>query len=72
MYIAYYCKRCGTEFIIPTEHVKRMEEEGRYIACPFGHKDLAKLDKYDSILECMKHDSHTRENRRIKQRGWGG
>ena len=34
-------------------------------------KKLLEDQKDISIIDCMKHDSHKRVNRRIKQRGWG-
>lgn len=71
MYQAFKCKKCGTEMIIPTYQLKNMEEKGRYIACPFGHQHLEKLDRYDSLKECMKQDSYSKENGKVKQRGWG-
>lgn len=54
-YIAYYCTKCKTEFILLTDQVKEMEGKGKYISCPFGHRDcLQKLDKYDGLKECFK------------------
>lgn len=68
MYIAYRCKRCGVVFIIPTEDVKRMEKQKRYITCPFGHKEISILNKYDDLIKCME-DQHIykRERGAIKQ-----
>lgn len=54
MYIAYYCSKCRTEFILLTDQVEIMEKAGRYVACPFGHRHyLSKLDRYDGLKECM-------------------
>ena len=53
MYVAYKCLVCKTEFIIPSEHVIRMELAGKYIACNFGHKNIKKIDKYADLKECM-------------------
>lgn len=71
MYVSYICKRCGTEMIIPAYQLKAMEDKDRYISCPFGHRDLELTDRYDSLKECMQHDSYKRDNGKVKQRGWG-
>ena len=71
MYIAYKCKKCGLEMIVPTYQIKELEDKGRYIACMFGHKHLEAIDRYDSLQECMQHDSYIKDNGKVKQRGWG-
>ena len=70
MYIAYICDKCNTVFIMPTEHLNKRELEGRYLACPYGHKDLKVLDKYDTPLECMQHDKYKKVSGTVKQIGW--
>lgn len=30
-----------------------MEKEGRYIGCPFGHKHIVLLNRYDDLKKCM-------------------
>lgn len=68
MYIAYRCKRCGVTLIIPTEDVERMESQGRYIACPFGHTSIKKDKKYDDLKECMeKRNIYKREKGSVRQ-----
>ncbi len=68
-YIIYRCKICGCEFILPKQYVKFNEGKGNYIACPYrGHKKITVVGAYDSVKECMQHDSFKRENRRIKQK----
>lgn len=67
MYMAYKCLKCGTVFMIPTEDIRRMEILGRYIACPFGHKSIKKLDKYDDLKECMDNHVYVRDKRRMRQ-----
>lgn len=70
MYTAYRCLKCNTTTIIPTEDIKRMESEGRYISCPFGHKHIVKLDQYADIKECMDHDTYKKEHGVTKQIRW--
>lgn len=70
MYQMFKCKKCGTEMIIPTYQLNAMEDTGRYIACPFGHQHLEIIDRYDSLKECMQHDSYKKEGGKVKQRGW--
>lgn len=54
MYVAYYCSKCRTEFVLLVEQVKEMEDKGRYVACPFGHKNsLLKLNKHDGLRDCF-------------------
>lgn len=67
MYKAYRCKKCGVVFAIPTEDIRRMEKQGRYMACPFGHKKIIELDRYDSLKECMDNHVYVREKRRMRQ-----
>ena len=71
MYVMYKCLICQTEFILLKDQLLHMEAEGRYLACPFGHNNIIKADKYEGIRDCMKHDSYKRENGKVKQRGWG-
>lgn len=67
MYIAYRCKQCESVFIIPIEDIEKMEKQKRYLSCPFGHKKIGKLDKYDSLKECMDNHVYVREGRRMRQ-----
>ncbi|WFA10351.1 hypothetical protein [Tissierella sp. Yu-01] len=67
MYKAYRCNKCRVVFAIPTEDIRRMEKQGRYIACPFGHKEISEPDKYDSLKECMDNSVYVREGRRMRQ-----
>ena len=67
MYISYECNKCKTVFIMPTYDIERMERGGRYMTCPFGHRHIELLDKYDNLLECMNHRAYKRINGRIKQ-----
>lgn len=67
MYKAYRCKKCRTVFIIPADDINRIERQGRYIACPFGHKEIAEEDKYDSLRECMDNHVYVREKGRMRQ-----
>lgn len=67
MYVAYRCKRCKVVFVIPTEYIRVMENQGRYIACPFGHKVIEKEKKYDSLRECMDHGAWKRKKGSMKQ-----
>lgn len=67
MYIAYKCKICGIVFIIPTEDIEKMEKQKRYIACNFGHKQIERLGKYDSLKECMDSHVYVREGGRVRQ-----
>lgn len=69
MYIAYRCEKCKTTIIVPIEDIKRMESEGRFINCIFGHRDIRKLDQYEDIKECMNHSHYKRSNGAIKQIG---
>ena len=71
MYITYRCSICGTEFIMPTAHLNKAEIEGRYLACPYGHRDIVVAGRYDDLKDCMQHDYYRKENRAIKQKGWG-
>ena len=52
MYLCYKCNVCKIVFIIPVEDVQRMEKEGKYIACNFGHKNIKKVGKYEDLKEC--------------------
>lgn len=68
MYVSYRCKRCNAEFIIPTEHLKISEIHGRYLACPFGHKDIEVVDRYGDLKQCMEEQHiYKREHGCIKQ-----
>ena len=69
MYIAYKCLKCDTEFMISKDQVKHMEAQGRYLACPFGHYKIMKVNKYEGIRECMGHSHYKRSNGAIKQIG---
>jgi DNA-directed RNA polymerase subunit RPC12/RpoP len=72
-YIIYRCNVCGNYFILLRSQVKYSERESKYITCPYHgkHKDIRVCGTYDSIKECMMHDSYRRERGRLKQRGWG-
>lgn len=67
MYIGYECQVCGAEFVMLTDQLKQREIEGRYIACPFGHKNIDVLGRYDDIKECMDNRKYKRVGGRIKQ-----
>lgn len=72
-YIIYMCKTCNKVFILLTNDVTYSEEEGRYITCHFhgSHRNIVVCGRYESIKECMEHDSYKRGKGAIKQRGWG-
>lgn len=70
MYITYRCTICSTEFIMPTAHLNKAELEGRYLACPYGHKEIAVAGRYDSLKQCMGHDKYSKGQGVIKQTGW--
>lgn len=68
MYTCYKCNICKIIFIIPTEDVERMEKEGKYIACNFGHKNIVLLNKYDDLRQCMEEQHiYKRDKGSIKQ-----
>ena len=70
MFIAYKCEKCKTTIIVPVEDIKRMESEGRFINCIFGHRDIRKLDQYEGIRDCMQHDTYKKEHGVTKQTRW--
>lgn len=67
MYMAYRCKQCGIAFMIPTEDIIRMGKQKRYLSCPYGHRRVDELDKYDNLKECMDNHVYVREGRRMRQ-----
>lgn len=38
---------------MPTETLCLAEKEGRYIACPLGHKHVVIAGRFDDLKECM-------------------
>lgn len=59
---------CGTEFIMPTETLSIAEKEGRYMACPLGHKHIVIAGRFDDLKECMeKQNIYKRESGRMRQ-----
>lgn len=69
-YLIYRCVKCGRHFVLMTNEVKYSEEESTYITCPYhgSHKDIVVCGKYDSIKECMAHDSYEKVKGRIRMR----
>lgn len=68
MYISYRCNICGTEFIMPTEALTYAELEGRYLACPYGHKHIVIIDRYGDLKECMeKANTYKKVQGRVRQ-----
>lgn len=48
--IDYICNKCGCEFSVNYEYIKRMEIEGRYISCPFGHRSIRVVEDIEKIM----------------------
>ena len=69
-YIVYRCRTCGKHFVLFSNEVKHSEEESTYLTCSYNgkHKDIIVCGRYESIKECMDHDSYKRINGKIKQR----
>lgn len=69
-YIIYKCKICGKHFILMTNEIKYSEKESKYITCPYHgkHKNIIVVGKYESIKECMQHDSYKKVEGRIIKR----
>ena len=69
-YIIYKCRTCNKGFILFTNEVEHTESESRFITCPHHgrHKDIIVVSSYESIGECMEHDSYKRVSGKIKQR----
>lgn len=69
-YIIYKCLTCNKHFVLFSNEVKHTEEESRYITCPYygKHKNIVVVGSYESIKECMEHDSYKRVRGRIKQK----
>ena len=69
-YIIYKCQTCSKGFILFTNQVEHSEKESTFITCPYHgrHKDIIVVGKYESIKECMDHDSYKRVNGKIRQR----
>jgi len=71
MYVAYRCNICGAEFIMLTEQLKEAEIAGRYIACPFGHRSINQIGRYDDLRQCMETtDTYTRDHGAVHQTRW--
>lgn len=68
-YIVYKCKICNKHFILLSDEVKHSERESRYITCSYDgrHKNIAVVNRFDSLKECMDNHVFVREGRRIKQ-----
>lgn len=61
LYSTYKCIGDSREFILITEDVKKVESQGRYIACPYcGCRKVRKLKETDSFKECMDSRSYKR------------
>ena len=69
-YIVYRCKICGKHTILISNEVDHTEKAGKYQTCGHDgrHRELIVCGAYDSIKECMDHDSYSRIKGRIKQR----
>lgn len=70
MYITYECKSCGNIFTMPTECVQWGEKNNKYIACPYGHRNIKEIDKYADAERCMNRDSYKRDKGAVKQVRW--
>ena len=53
IYIAYSCNKCGLVFIITNIDNYIGQETNKYLACPYGHRNIKKLDAYEGMNECM-------------------
>ena len=69
-YIVYKCQVCARHFILMTNDINHSEEESKYITCPYHgkHKNIVVVGKYESVKECMEHDSYRRDNGRMRRR----
>lgn len=64
----YKCCICDAEFIMPTDCLKAKEVQGKYIACPFGHKHIERMGQFGDLKACQE-GAHVykRVKGRIKQ-----
>lgn len=61
-YIIYRCEKCGFEFIIPIDGLRKAEVLGRIMTCPLGHRPIWEMGRYDNLRECME-SANTYERR---------
>lgn len=62
------CRRCGKEIILITGEMEDTKRYGNYISCPHcGAKSVIKIKEFDSIKECMNHNSYKRINGALRQ-----
>ena len=69
-YISFKCTICGKQFILLMDEIRKAQEEGTYLTCPFNgrHKSIIVTGRYDDMLECMeKQNIYKRDKGRIKQ-----
>lgn len=72
-YIVYKCLQCNRHFVLFSNEVKFSEEESTYLTCSFNgkHNKICVVGRYDNLKDCTKHDSYTRKNGKVVQKGWG-
>ncbi|WP_297428702.1 hypothetical protein [Clostridium sp.] len=63
IYKMYKCKRrkCRKEMILPTEDIRKAQEEGKYLVCAYcGCKDIENIKETDDLKSCFKSDEKKR------------
>ncbi len=71
-YIIYKCLECNKHFVLFTNEVEHSEQESMFITCPYHgkHKRIIVINRFESLKDCMDHDSYKRVKGSIKQTKW--